>query len=71
VNVYDDCGFKFSDGLWYFALDEKKGFMDKTGKIIIDPAFDEVSDFQNGMQVQLWRRMGLMGIIDKKGELDS
>ena len=39
----------FSEGLACVAVDEKIGYMDRTGKIVIKPQFDVVTPFSNGI----------------------
>lgn len=75
---YDDIG-RFSEGLAWFILDEKVGFLDKTGKVVIPPTYaldDEhqsmpVGNFNSGLA---WFRKGSgedarEGYIDKTGKV--
>lgn len=39
----------FHEGLAAVYLDHKWGYVDKAGKMIIAPQFEEASDFQNGL----------------------
>jgi hypothetical protein len=57
---------EFSDGLFSVRKDNKSGFMDENGKIVIDFKFDVVSGrFFNG--AALVKVNDLYGLIDKKG----
>lgn len=60
--------YAFNEGLAMFAnQDDKYGFVDKTGKIVINPQFDEAYSFCEGfaavMQDEKW------GFIDKAGKI--
>ncbi|MBK9106789.1 MAG: WG repeat-containing protein, partial [Saprospiraceae bacterium] len=53
--------------LAYVAVDGKYGFIDKTGKIVINLQFDKASDFKEGMA-----RVAVddkSGFIDKSGNI--
>ncbi len=41
----------FSEGLARIAVDEKCGYMDKSGKVVIETKYDSVSDFYNQFAV--------------------
>ncbi|MCU0231682.1 MAG: WG repeat-containing protein, partial [Acidobacteria bacterium] len=57
----------FTDGLAWFELDDRYGFVDKNGKIAINPQFDEAKPFENGLaHVKLGR--GQWGYVDKTGK---
>ena len=62
----------FSEGLASFAIEdnyEKKwGFVDKTGKIVINPQFEEVGMFSEG-QCPFKNGENKWGYIDKKGNI--
>lgn len=45
--IYDS-KYGFHDGLLAVKIENKWGYMDKTGKIVIPPQFDEAYDFQEG-----------------------
>lgn len=46
------CAPGFSDGmLWFGTDDDKYGFVDKTGKIIIQPTYKDVSNYSEGLAV--------------------
>ncbi|HEE9620303.1 TPA: WG repeat-containing protein, partial [Campylobacter coli] len=48
-------------------LNRKYGFMDKNGKIVIEPKFDSISSFREGLaKVGL---NGKYGLIDKSGKI--
>lgn len=57
----------FGDGLLPVRLDHKWGFIDKTGKYVINPQFDDATPFADGLaRVKLG---GKWGFIDKTGKL--
>lgn len=62
----------FSEGLASFAIEEnyekKWGFVDKTGKIVINPQFEEVGMFSEG-QCPFKNGENKWGYIDKKGNI--
>jgi hypothetical protein len=52
--------------LFQIVQHSKYGFIDKTGKIVVNPQFDEVSGFSEGLSgVKL---SGKWGFIDKTGK---
>jgi len=61
----------FSEGLAAVLIKNKWGFIDKSGKIAIQPQFESVSDFSNGFSVIIKEIKGkkLRGFINKKGEI--
>ena len=60
--------WRFSDGLAAFEIKSgKEGFIDKTGKIVINPQFDEVRYFSEGLAAV--RQDHLWGFIDKTGTI--
>lgn len=57
----------FSEGLAPFSSkDKKEGFIDPSGKVVIEPQFQSVGYFKNGLA---WAKSpdGKIGFIDKKG----
>lgn len=72
IDVWDWENTRFSDGL-ILAFDretEKRGFMDKTGKFVIEPKFKNASSFSEGLArisvIENGREM--LGFINRKGE---
>ncbi|HDS30236.1 MAG TPA: WG repeat-containing protein, partial [Firmicutes bacterium] len=60
----------FPEGLAPVMIDGKWGFIDKTGKITINPQFDRAESFSEGLaRVRLgdWKT-GKWGFIDKTGQ---
>lgn len=58
----------FSDGLLMVIKDNKTGFLDKTGKLVIDyHNYDHTNAFKYG--VSIVRKNDKYGIIDKKGKI--
>lgn len=56
-----------SSDLFSIIVNGKKGFIDKTGKIVIEPRFDDVENFSDGLaavEVGDW-----WGYIDKTGKI--
>lgn len=58
---------EFSEGLCAIKKDGKWGYMDKTGKIVIDCSFDEAKSFSEGLAVV--KKDGKCGYINNKGEV--
>jgi hypothetical protein len=59
----------FSQGLCQAWTDDNKkvGFMDKTGKVVLDRKYDDAGPFKGGLA---WVKIkGAFGFIDKKGKL--
>jgi hypothetical protein len=57
----------YSEGLIPFeSMDKKEGFVDVTGKVVIEPKFESVGYFVGGLA---WAKLseGKVGYIDKKG----
>lgn len=57
----------FSEGLAVYCRDQKCGYIDKTGKVVIEMKFDSAFDFSEGMaKVRVGRNYGY---IDKTGKM--
>lgn len=63
--LYADSGFH--EGLVAIEKDNKVGYMDNTGKVVITPRFDFAGMFSDG--VAPVKKDGLYGFIDKTGQL--
>jgi hypothetical protein len=59
--------YGFSEGLAYIVVNGKWGFINKTGKVIIKPQFDDAGCFREGLAPV--EKNGKWGYIDKKGNL--
>jgi hypothetical protein len=70
----------FSDGLAAFAVKRKCGYFDRQGKVVVDPKYDDVKEFSEGLAAvnegaKSERSMvplllgGKWGFIDKTGRL--
>jgi hypothetical protein len=57
----------FSESYFPVVTDEKYGFMNSTGRIVIQPQYDEVGPFRNGLAVV--SKDSKYGVINKKNEL--
>lgn len=57
----------FSESYFPIVTDEKYGFMNSTGRIVIQPQYDEVGPFRNGLAVV--SKDSKYGVINKKNEL--
>ena len=67
IEKYGSHGIYFCEGLSYVKLksNHKYGYIDSTGKFVIEPRFDRAYHFKNGMaSVSI---SGKSGIIDKNG----
>jgi len=58
----------FSDGLARFEVSGSYGFVDKAGRIVIDPKVNALSDFSHGLAEVILPGGGL-GFIDKTGKV--
>lgn len=56
----------FSEGLAAISKNDKYGFIDTKGKVLIEPKYDWASSFSNGLAVV--SAEGLYGAIDKQGK---
>jgi len=66
----------FSEGLARFQYEDKFGFVDKTGKIVIKPKYSYVEDFRNGLsKIEIGKRVGdegtKLGYTPKSGYIDK
>jgi hypothetical protein len=60
---------RFSDGLAAVKLNGKWGYIDKDGKTVISPQFDQAVPFQNGLaQVVVRSSPPKFGYIDRTGK---
>ena len=57
---------EFHEGLAAFKRDGKAGFIDVTGKVVIEPQWDEARDFSESLAAV--KQNGLVGFIDKSGK---
>ena len=57
---------KKGEGLYLIVENKKFGFMDKSGKVVVNPQFDRAFDFSDGLAVVVVG--GKMGYIDKTGK---
>ena len=70
-----DRAYVFSDGLAIVVNDYDFGFMDRTGKVVIETRFNYAEDFSEGLapvRVRVnnkWDYDDLWGYIDKSGEM--
>lgn len=48
-------------------VDGKYGYMDKEGKVVVDPQFDGADDFSEDLAVIF--KDGMMGVIDRDGKI--
>lgn len=58
----------FSEGLARFSKDNKWGFKDKAGNIVIPPQYAIASDFSEGLALVKTSVESMYGFINKKGE---
>lgn len=56
----------FSEGLAAISKNDKYGFIDTKGKVLIEPKYDWASSFSNGLAIV--SAEGLYGAIDKQGK---
>jgi hypothetical protein len=70
LNTAEKCRV-FREGLAAVLIKDKWGFIDSDGKIVIQPQFEDVSDFYEGLSVITKKIKGeeLRGYINKKGEI--
>ncbi len=70
--VYQGAAEIFSQGLAWVKLGHKRGFIDRTGKLVIPAKFDDAGDFREGLApVRVDTRdgkPGRWGYIDKAGK---
>jgi len=66
VGLYDGVG-DFSDGLAWVSKGDKSGFIDKTGKVVIQIIYDGVKDFSEGLAAV--SKNYKWGYIDKTGKV--
>lgn len=59
-----------SDGLFVIIVNDKRGFIDRTGKILIEPRFQGANNFSEGLAVVALSNGGYKeGYIDHNGKL--
>ena len=62
-----DQAWAFSEGLARVSLGNKLGYIDKSGKVVIEPQFDLAFDFSDGMAFVI--NDGKFSYIDKTGKM--
>ncbi len=65
VNGFGD----FSNGVAKIMVDYEEGFIDKTGKIVIEPEFARADDFQDGLAWVINSETGRQSYIDTTGKI--
>src|SRR5262245_46332508 len=61
---------KRSNGLFVVIVNDKRGYIDRTGRIVIKPQFDGASDFSEGLAVISTSENGYrQGYIDETGRI--
>lgn len=65
LKKYDFIG-DFVEGLAVVKLNDRYGFVDKTGKEVISPKYDSVGYFSEGLVTVLLK--GNLGFVDKTGK---
>lgn len=63
-----DDDLMFSEGLARVKIDDKYGYIDRTGKIVIEPKYDEAEQFSDGLALIL-NENNRYGYIDKTGRV--
>ena len=64
---YSDLKYSSEESLIWAEKKYKFGLLDKAGRIVVTPQFDDMYDFRNGYA---WvKKNGRWGLIDKKGKL--
>lgn len=66
INSFDDCG-SFREGLAVIKIKNKKGLINKTGKIVIQPIYDYISSF-NKVFIKVTKN-GKLGLSDRNGNV--
>lgn len=56
----------FQEGLAFFSIYSKYGYIDKSGNTIIEPIYDDATYFQKGIAIIV--RDGKYGVINNKGK---
>ncbi|MFB3890556.1 MAG: WG repeat-containing protein [Phycisphaerae bacterium] len=62
----DDVGYYFHEGMLRFRMGEHHGYIDKTGKVVIEPTLKVALDFSEGVAVA-GKEYTKLGFIDKAG----
>ncbi|MBZ9559506.1 MULTISPECIES: WG repeat-containing protein [unclassified Modicisalibacter] len=62
---YSDLGLPADNGLAYAAREDRYGFIDKDGRYIISPVYDQVTDFENGRAIVTTAQSAML--IDQQG----
>src|SRR5262245_46752183 len=61
---------KRSSGLFVVIVDDKRGYIDRNGRIVIQPQFEGASDFSEGLAVIATSKNGYKeGYIDETGSI--
>lgn len=67
VGPYQDLGHEFNEGLLEVKIDDKWGFIDERGEIIITPEYEKVDSFNGGLAKI--KKDGKFGIINASGKI--
>ena len=64
--MYDDICYQYNEGLCDVKVENKWGYIDRTGKMVISPQFDDADSFEGGLaKVKIGDEFGY---IDKTGK---
>ena len=61
--------YELHDGLVRFVENQKFGYKDKDGNVVIEPKFFEATDFSEGLAAVKKGKTGLWGYIDTAGRI--
>lgn len=64
--IYEDASYRFKNGLAYIIKDNKAGYIDTKGTIVIPFQFDKAYDFNYGLAKV--EKDGKLGLIDRTGK---
>jgi hypothetical protein len=67
LGKYESLYFEPEIGLWRIKVGEKSGYMDRAGRVVIKPQWDDVAFWSEGLAWAFRERKG--GFIDKTGKL--
>ena len=65
--LVNSCTVTFENGLYIFSRDGKKGALDTSGEVAIEPQFDWIENFYPDNGYAVASKDGKYGIIDKNG----
>ncbi len=66
---YFECGYNFNNDLFVFTKNKKRGAINRKGDIIIEPKYEDLTDFKNGYAIFESVENGKFGVVAQNNKI--